>query len=313
MTAVAIRPAGALTRDNGRLVKLFTQTVGKELRGAEVDEALVWCEVYGANPFVKDIYFFVFDADKPDKRRVVPVLGIGLYRKIAARAKDYRPDDKPPRVTYGETGPLNPAGIVSCEVTVYRYAHGGWHPITSSLKWEERAPIAEIWREDPQTGKRKPSGQFQLDPKKTNWRSMPETMLAKCVEADALRKGWPDALSGSYVPEEMDAAKSLELTATEIVAKQDATERLDRIGMAGSILVDWSDGTPLEPVPVGKLGDRSLAFIEQHRAEQPSTILAWWDKNVHAFREYWGRDKDGCLTVKTAVEEVRASLVEQAA
>jgi hypothetical protein len=55
---------GALTRRDPRRLDLFRKTVGKDLRGDEIDEAIEWCELYGANPFVKDIYFFVFDADK---------------------------------------------------------------------------------------------------------------------------------------------------------------------------------------------------------------------------------------------------------
>src|SRR5690606_12382101 len=107
--SIPIRNTGALTRQDARRLDLFRKTVGKDLIGAEIDEAIEWCELYGANPFVRDIFFFVFDADKPT-RHVVPVLGIGLYRKIAARTGNYRPDENPPRFRYDEAlkGPSNP-------------------------------------------------------------------------------------------------------------------------------------------------------------------------------------------------------------
>lgn len=299
---VPLRATGALTRQDPRRLQLFVKTVGKDLRGPEIDEALEWCQLYGANPFTRDIYFFVFDADK-DTRRVVPVLGIGLYRKIAARAGNYRPDENAPRFAYDEAAksPTNPTGMLWCEVTVYRHSHGAWHPITSRLKWEERAPLKEIWAEDEKTNRRKPTGRFELDAKKTNWRTMPETMMAKCTEADAIRKGWPNETAGSYVTEEMDAAHTIDLTATEIVEKVEQTERLAKIG-GPSLIIDWCDGKPLERVPVGKMGDRALQFIKTASAESPSLVAAWADRNRYALQEYWALDKAGALEVKKAIE-----------
>jgi phage recombination protein Bet len=312
MPNLVLAKSGGLSRSDPRRLSLFTKTAGKDLRGPEVDEAIEWCELYGANPFTKDIYFFVFDADKPDKRRVVPVLGIGLYRKIAARSGNYRPDDKPPRFTYDPEamGPLNPKGIVDCEVTVHRFAHGEWFPCVSRLKWEERAPIQEIW-EPGEDGKRRPSGKFQLDPKKTNWRTMPETMLAKCVEADAIRKGWPNETSGSYVDGDLDASKTLELSATEIIETVETERRLAAVGGSNAILVSWEPTAALTPVPIGKFGDRVMEFIGQN-TDQPSVILLWKERNKHGLNEYWARDKDGALALKKELEKVTAEAIQAA-
>ena len=320
---VPLRATGALTRQDPRRLQLFVKTVGKELRGSEIDEALEWCQLYGANPFVKDIYFFVFDADDANKRRVVPVLGIGLYRKIAARAGNYRPDDEAPRFAYDESArsPANPTGMIWCEVSVYRHSHGAWHPIKSRLKWEERAPIildgsdGFEWEE---TGDVYPQGHAKagkkkyrkkllgskvetLDPNKKNWRTMPETMLAKCCEADAIRKGWPSETAGSYVHEEMDALQTIDLTATEIVEKVEQAERLEKIG-GPALIVDWCDGKPMERVAVGKFGDRALSFIAAAVAESPSLVAAWADRNRYVLQEYWALDKAGALEVKKAIE-----------
>jgi len=192
---------GALTRMDKARLQLFVRTVGKELVGSEIDEAIEQCEIYGANPFTRDIYFFTFGEPGTPGRKVVPVLSIGLYRKNAARSGDYRPDDLPARFTYDEAlvGPDNPKGIVNCEVGVYRFSHGSWFKHVERLSWDERAPIIEGGSEGFEwvdTGFKKPDGKPKfkkvpkgdiikaLDPNKPNWINMPETMLSKCFSSD---------------------------------------------------------------------------------------------------------------------------------
>lgn len=302
---VPIRTTGALTRRDARRLDLFRKTVGKELRGEEIDEAIEWCELYGANPFVKDIYFFVFDAEKPDKRRVVPVLGIGLYRKIAARTGNYRPDEAPPRFAYDEKAKdaTNPTGMVWAEVSVNVYSHGAWHTVTSRLRWDERAPVKEIWENN------RPTGKFRLDPKKDNWHRMPETMMAKCCEADAIRKAWPNETSGSYVAEEMDSPHTIEATAVEIAEDYASQQRLKQVGAANSILIDWLDNAGIVQVPVGQLGDRAIAWCRAN-ADEPLSVQAWADRNVHALREYWGRDAAGAFELKKEIERILQQAAE---
>lgn len=291
---------GALTRRDERRLRLFTTTAGKDLRGAEIDEAIEWCELYGANPFTRDIYFFVFDADKPDKRRVIPVCSIGLYRKIAARSGTYRPADKGPAFTYDDAlrgTPTNPRGIVDCTATVYQYAHGEWHPVVGHVRWEERAPLKQMWRNN------QPTGEFQLDPKKTNWATMPETMLAKCAEADALRKGWPEQVGGMYVEGELDAAKTIELTATEILEKGDAADRQSRLG-GRRLHVQWKDGEQLDAVPIGEFYDRVDEFITKNKDEL-STVLSFELRNRLVMQDFWAHDKNAALDLKQKLDAIR--------
>lgn len=305
--SIPIRNTGALTRQDARRLDLFRRTVGKDLIGAEIDEAIEWCELYGANPFVRDIFFFVFDADKPT-RHVVPVLGIGLYRKIAARTGNYRPDENPPRFRYDEAlkSPSNPTGMIDCEVSINVYQHGEWFPVTERLRWEERAPIKEIWERG------KPTGQFHLDPKKRNWVTMPETMMAKCVEAACIRKAFPNETAGSYLAEELDARQTIEGTAVEIADAYAAEERRKMLG-GPSLTVDWCDGDPLKSVPVGKFGDLVLAYIRMHSEDAPEKIALFAERNRVALREYWAADKEGALAIKQALEVYQNVAAKQAA
>lgn len=296
-----------ISRSDARKLSLFQSTVGKELRGAEIDEAIEWCEIYGANPFVRDIYFFVFDADKPS-RNVVPVLSIGLYRKIGNRTGNYRPDSKPARFRYDEIlkSPSNPAGMIDCEVSLYLYSHGEWFKVTERIRWKERAPIKEIWEHG------QPTGKFRLDPKKKNWREMPETMMSKCVEAAVIRKAFPEQTSGSYSEGELDRAEVLNLTAIEIIEQENSRKRFEAIGGPNCVTIDWCDGNALMREPAGKLGDKVLAFIEAN-AEEPFAILTFADRNKESLREYWALDKSGALAVKAALEPFEAQRPKNAA
>lgn len=342
MNALIPSRTGALARSHPqftRRLSLFTKTVGKELIGAEIDEAIEWCEIYGANPFTRDIYFFVFGKVGTDERRVVPVLSIGLYRKIAARSGRYRPDDKAGRFRYDETlkGPANPKGIIDCEVSVYQFSHGTWHPVMGHVRWDERAPIIEggeggsKWEEIPgevwpaghkfagkPKVKRVPIGDVivQLDPKKKNWHTMPETMLEKCAEAAAIRKGWPNETAGSYVEGELDAAHTIELTATEIVSQAEREQRFEKIGGSNVIMIDWLDGEALQPVPAGKFFDQANGFIRKHMApgnEEAAHILQWRDRNKHSINQFWALEKDAALALKKELEKVETSIKEEPA
>ena len=49
------------------------------------------------------------------------------------------------------------------------------------------------------------------------WLKMPHTMLGKCAEALALRKGFPKQLAGLYAREEMEQAGPVESVASQVV------------------------------------------------------------------------------------------------
>jgi hypothetical protein len=73
----------------------------------------------------------------------------------------------------------------AASVTVWRLVQGTRCSFTATARWSEYYPG---------------------DAAGTMWRKMPHTMLAKCAEALALRKGFPRQLAGLYAKEELDQA-----------------------------------------------------------------------------------------------------------
>lgn len=296
----------ALTKWGDKQLALIRKTVAKDCTPTEFDWFIEICRGYGLDPLRRQIYAFVFHADKPDKRQLIPVVSIGGLRAMAERTGNYRPDDKPARFEMcAPDADTNPQGLLRAEVTVYKRAHGEWFPVVAEAYWSEFAPLKERWVDN------KPSGKLYLDPKKDGWHRMPRLMLAKCAEALALRKAWPDDFAGIYEESEIDRAHSIDVTPSELADAGDQAKRMEMIGGKNTVLIDWMDGEPLQRVPAGKFGDQALAFIRAHMKpgeEEASHVLQWRDRNRHSLTEYWALDKDGALTLKQELEKVEAML-----
>lgn len=288
----------ALATYDGKQLDLIRRTVAKDCNAAEFDQFIHICRAVRLDPLRRQIYAFVFNANRADKRQMTIVTAIGGYRAIADRTGNYRPG--PCDVVIDETfvdPATNPKGISHATATVYKFAHGDWHPVTDTAYWDEFAPLKEIWQDD------KPTGKYVLDPKKDGWKRMPRVMLEKCAEAKALRRAWPDDFAGLALQEEVDRAHTLDLTATELAEHAAQENRFQAIGGRNALTVDWCDGQALQRVPAGQFGDQALAYIRDN-ADEPLAVLTWSDRNRETLKEYWALDKSGALAVKAAIEAV---------
>lgn len=313
----------------GKNIDLIRRTVAQDCNTAELDMFVHICKSVRLDPLRRQIYAFVFGKDDPAKRKMTVVTAIDGYRAIAERTHNYRPDDKPPQIEYSDDAKCqskNPLGIISCRVTVFKFAHGEWFPVIGEAYWDEFAPIVSSgdggfeWvgtgqmypaghaRAGKERMKKSPLGELveALDPTKPNWRKMARVMIAKCAEAQALRRAWPDDFSGLEVEEEIDRRASLDLTATEMADEAASAKRFEAIGGANCITIDWCDGNALHREPVGTFGDKVLAFIKENH-DSPMTIRAFHNRNIEALKEYWAKDKSGALALKQAFEAVGQS------
>lgn len=270
---------GSMTLADPKRLKLIRDTVAKQCNEAEFNWFIDICRHTRLDPLRKQIYVFVFHAKDAAKRQMVPVTAIGGLRAIAARTGAYRADNRAPRIEFdpAEKSHLNPLGIVKAEVSVFQKHDNEWFEIVGEAYWAEFAPIVDEWGED-DTGRRSRTGKQILDPKKEGWTRMPRLMIAKCAEALALRKAWPDDLGNLYEETEIDRHSVIDLTPSEITEKVEVERKLDMIGGANAVTIDWCDASALGRIPEREFWDASLRWM---RDQKSATIEHWLKRNVN--------------------------------
>lgn len=144
---------------------------------AEFEAFMMLCKKTNLDPIAKQIYVMKAGG------RLTTIVSIDGLRLVAERTQRYAPGREPTYV-YDKNGAL-----VSSTSYVKKLTHDGtWHEVASTafLKEFEKksSPI---------------------------WKDMPHIMLAKCAESQALRRAFPNDLSGLYSKEEMEQAEVEEI------------------------------------------------------------------------------------------------------
>lgn len=172
----------------------------------------------GLDPLARQIYWV-----KRQGKGVIQV-GIDGFRAIAHRTGQCAGSDE---IEYGpKVGPGYPEWA---KVTVYKMVQGQRCPFVATARWDEYYPG---------------------DAQGFQWKRMPFAMLGKCAEALALRKAFPESLSGMYAPEEMDQAGKADAIETEA---RDLTHTLtdEERKEAAAEVEKGRDGKPLKRLAFG--------------------------------------------------------------
>jgi len=157
-------------------IELIKKTVAIGATTDELKLFLYTANRVGLDPLTRQIHFV-----KRGTRGVIQT-GIDGYRAIAERTKELAGIDD---ATFDdETQPVPGKATV----TVWRMVAGQRVAFTASARWTEYCPAA---------------------PNDFMWKKMPYLMLAKCAESLALRKAFPNDLSGIYTNEEMSQAEPI--------------------------------------------------------------------------------------------------------
>ncbi len=190
----------AFTPDHVALIK---RTLGQDLTDGELALFTHQCRRTGLDPLVKQIY--------PIKRggRMTIQVGIDGFRLIAERTGQYA----------GQLGPL------------WCGDDGVWHDVWLSNKPPGAAKVGVLRKDfsEPLWA----VARFASYAAENLWKKMPEVMIAKVAEATALRRAFPQELSGLYTADEMRQADAPDAEPPDDAAFEDWLVHLQDVATEG--------------------------------------------------------------------------------
>jgi phage recombination protein Bet len=249
-------------------IELIKRTVANGATDNELKLFLYQCERTGLDPLAKQIYSIKRSG------KMVTQIGIDGARLVAQRTGRYAGQDGP--YWCGEDGQwvdvwLSNQPPRAAKVNVYLM--GVLRGTPGVAHWDEYCP--------------KVNGQVP-----DMWKRMPALMLAKCAEMLALRKAFPQELSGLYTAEEMSQADNV-VDATFTVAAQESPQRA-----LPSVPVESTNGARKTPVRPSTSVEDDVTFSKDNTAlptDEELEIMAKWQTPDDA--KTWAVETGACLNI----------------
>jgi phage recombination protein Bet len=198
-------------------IELIKQQIAPRATDSELQLFLYQCQRTGLDALSRQIYAIhrsVKDGNNYAQKMTIQT-SIDGFRVVAERSGSYAGQGEPEFVEQD-------GKIICCKVRVYRFAKDGtrYEAAVGVAYWDEYVQNTPLWTK------------------------MRHTMIAKCAEALALRKAFPQDLSGLYTSEEMSQADA-EVQEAEVVsttpaqpAPQPAASEASQMDEATEIMVE---------------------------------------------------------------------------
>lgn len=244
---------------------------------------LDYCKAAKLDPMQKPVHIVPMNVKNSLTGRYeykdVVMPGVGLYRIQAARSNQYAGVSEP---EFGEDVTCNLGGIDItypkwCKVTVKKLVNNTIVEFTAKEYWLENYATASKESITPNT----------------MWKKRPYGQIAKCAEAQALRKAFPEIISQHVTAEEMEGKdiNDLEIEIKNITPKaQNISSKLDSVlqnitGESNETLAELLELIKLHDVPSEvinkwciKAGVESIADLGE---DKQLSCIEWINKQCN--------------------------------
>lgn len=210
-TQVANRPAGGQAIAERDMIDVLRSSLYPGASDDSIRMVVSYCAAAGLDPMLKPVHIVPMYDKKSEGMRDVIMPGIGHYRVQASRSNCHVGTSEP------EFGPMKTEKLGSVEVT-----YPEWCRVTVSKLIDGKVctfTATEYWLENYATQKKGTQAPNSM------WLKRPRGQLAKCSEAQALRKGWPELTGSEPTAEEM-MGKPIDYIESEPLPRS-ASQRLD--------------------------------------------------------------------------------------